>query len=103
MPQIARVWFGQLRASQIEEYREYVKKTGAQALRGTPGNQGVWLLTRTDGDLAEIGVISFWDSKTSIQQFAGNDIDRAVYYPEDEKYLLKLEPKLLHYEVESQK
>ena len=100
MSQIARVWFGKLHASRSEEYLEYVKRTGVDELRATEGNRGVLLLTRLDGELLEIGVISFWDSYESIERFAGKDINRARYYPEDHKYLLTLDPYLHHYEVE---
>jgi hypothetical protein len=44
-------------------------------------------------------MISLWDSINVIRDFAGKEIDKASYYPEDEKYLVKLEPKVKHYEV----
>jgi heme-degrading monooxygenase HmoA len=43
--------------------------------------------------------ISLWDSSDAIARFAGPDIDKAVYYPEDRRYLLELEPGVAHYEV----
>lgn len=96
---ILRVWFGKTKASDIDEYAEYVKKTGLKTLKATPGNRGVLLVKRIDGSSAEIGVLSFWDSRDSIVGFAGQDINRAVYYPEDTKYLLELTPELVHYEI----
>ncbi len=47
----------------------------------------------------EIVTLSFWDSVQAIKAFAGDDIDRAVYYPEDDRYLLKRDPNVLHYQV----
>jgi heme-degrading monooxygenase HmoA len=99
MASIARVWFGTTSALRIDEYTEYVKKTGVPALMATPGNQGVLLLKRLDGDSAEIGVISFWESRESIVAFAGPQINKAVYYPEDHKFLTELTPELVHYEI----
>jgi len=43
--------------------------------------------------------VSLWDSFESIQAFAGPDYEKAVYYPEDRKFLLRLEPGVTHYEV----
>ncbi len=43
--------------------------------------------------------IESWESWDAIRRFAGDDIDAAVYYPEDKEYLLTLEPKVIHYEV----
>ena len=100
MPQIARVWFGTLKANRLEDYVSYMKKTGVNDLRTTKGNKGVLLLTRVENDLAEVSIISFWESEEAIQGFAGNDINQARYYPEDKEFLLKLEPTLRHFKVE---
>jgi heme-degrading monooxygenase HmoA len=64
-----------------------------------PGNRGAWLLRRPDRDRVEIVTLSFWDSVQAIKAFAGDDIDRAVYYPEDDRYLLERDPNVLHYQV----
>ena len=101
MARIARVWFGTLPASRLEQYVDYVNSTGVKELRATKGNDGVLVLTRVDGDLAEISVISFWESKEAIQGFAGDNISKARYYPQDPEFLLTLEPELRHYDVEA--
>ena len=54
---------------------------------------------RTVGDQAHFLFISFWDSMDSIRGFAGANVERAHYYPEDAEYLLELEPTVSHYEV----
>jgi heme-degrading monooxygenase HmoA len=100
MLNIARVWFGRTPASKGEEYVEYVKKTGVKGLTETEGNRGVLVFKRVNKDVAEFTVISFWDSIDAIQRFAGKDINKAVYYPEDNDYLLEMTPELVHYEVE---
>jgi len=35
----------------------------------------------------------------AIRAFAGDDIERARYYPEDRTFLLEMEPRVTHYEV----
>ena len=56
-------------------------------------------MRRDDGDWAHFLLISFWDSLESIQQFAGDDIDTAVLYPEDEVFGLVPDLKVFHYNV----
>jgi hypothetical protein len=40
-----------------------------------------------------------WDSTEAIAAFAGEDIEAAVYYDEDDRYLLDREPRVAHYAV----
>ncbi len=44
-------------------------------------------------------MVSLWESLAAIRRFAGDDPEVAVYFPEDERYLLELEPGVQHYEV----
>ena len=68
--------------------------------RQTPGNQGAHMLTRDLGDgRTEIVTLSFWASREAISGFAGDDISRAVFYPEDDRYLVDRETTVTHYEV----
>jgi heme-degrading monooxygenase HmoA len=69
------------------------------ALKETAGNRGVMVLRRIEGDEAEFGVVSFWDSLEDVKAFAGEDVDVARYFPEDERYLLEFTPRLKHFEV----
>jgi hypothetical protein len=43
--------------------------------------------------------LSFWDSREVIHGFAGDDIEQAVFYPEDDRYLVDRETTVTHYEV----
>ena len=96
---IARIWKGRTRKSQSDRYMEYMQTTGVPDLRATDGNRGVYVLRRIDGDEAEFTFISLWESIEAIRRFAGEEIERAVYYPEDRDYLLALDPKVTHHEV----
>jgi heme-degrading monooxygenase HmoA len=96
---IARVWRGVTPRAKADDYHEYLQRTGVKDSEATPGNQGVYILRRDSGDETEFLFISLWDSLDVIRGFAGEDIGRAVYYPEDASFLLAMEPRLLHYEV----
>jgi heme-degrading monooxygenase HmoA len=99
MSNIARIWSGAVDADKADEYLEYMTKTGVTGITKTPGNLGVFVLKRIQGKEMEFTFISFWKSLESIAAFAGPDINRAVYYPEDKKYLKKLEPEVQHFEI----
>lgn len=96
---IARTWRGWTRARDAESYAKYIKETGLAAYATTPGNRGAWLLHRLDGDRAEFVAVSLWDDLESIFAFAGEDIEAAVFYPEDDRFLVDRETRVNHYEV----
>src|SRR5262245_29817122 len=96
---IARTWHGVTDAAKADEYFDYLKQTGVPDYKKTEGNRGVYLLRRVEGDVAHFLFLTFWESEEAIKRFAGADIEKAKYYPEDEKFLLELEPTVTHYEV----
>jgi len=96
---IARTWRGAVRADDGEAYSEYIRATGIAEYASTPGNRGAYLLYRIDGDRAEVLTISFWDSLDAVRGFAGDEIDRAVFYPEHDRYLVDRDVATNHYVV----
>lgn len=96
---IARSWHGRVPASKAEAYHHYLLATGVPDLARTPGNRGVQVFRRTDGPIAHFQLISTWDSFDAIKQFAGEDYERARYYPDDVDFLLEREPMVTHFEV----
>jgi heme-degrading monooxygenase HmoA len=97
---IARMWRGWVRTADRNAYVAYVEDTGMAHYRRTPGNRGAHMLTRDlDDGRTEIVTLSFWESREVIRGFAGDDIDRAVFYPEDDRYLVDRETTVTHYEV----
>jgi heme-degrading monooxygenase HmoA len=96
---IMRIWRGWTRPEDAEEYADYIVGTGLAEYLATPGNQGADLVSRPDGDRTEFLTISLWDSREAIVAFAGDDIDRAVFYPEDDRFLVDREETVRHYEV----
>ena len=51
------------------------------------------------GERAEFITLSFWEAGEAIRGFAGDDIERAVFYPEDDRFLVERELTVEHYEV----
>ena len=98
---IARCWRGATRAADADEYLSYLGRTGLAAYRATPGNRGVIALRRRRRSDAEFLLVTLWDSLEAIRRFAGDDVDRAVFYPEDDRFLVERDEHVTHYDVVS--
>ena len=96
---IARIGEGAARRDDAAAHADYIGSTGMAEYRATPGNHGAWMLRRDEGDRAEIITFSLWDSRESIRAFAGDDIDQAVFYPEDDRFLIERDLTVRHYGV----
>lgn len=95
---IARTWRGATSPEDADAYHEYLNETGVRACETTPGNRGVYVFRRMMEGRAEFLFVSLWDSMDAVTGFAGADA-RAVFYPEDERYLIDFDPGVVHYEV----
>lgn len=96
---VARIWRGVVRRADADEYAWYIGRTGMIGYRNTPGNRGAWMLRRDDGDRSEIVTFSLWESREHIRAFAGDDIEQAVFYPEDDRFLVERDLTVRHYDV----
>jgi heme-degrading monooxygenase HmoA len=96
---VARVWKGWVRAGDAGRYVDYMNETGVRELAGTEGNRGVYIFSRVAGERAEVIVTSLWESLDAIHGFAGDEIERAVFYPEDDAFLVERDLTCTHYEV----
>jgi heme-degrading monooxygenase HmoA len=96
---IARTWHGVTPAAKADEYLAYLNRTGIPDYKATEGNRGVYVLRRIEGEHAHFLLISLWDSYDAIRKFAGDDLEKAHYYPEDDEFLLEKESNVYHYEV----
>jgi heme-degrading monooxygenase HmoA len=96
---IARAWHGRVLAEKGDAYLEFLRRRAIPDYRATPGNRGVYVLRRVEGGEAHFLVISFWGTREEIRAFAGDDVERARYFPEDSDFLLEFEPRVDHYDV----
>ena len=97
---IARIWRGWVDTGRADEYVAYIERTGIAEYRATPGNLGAQMLTRELADgRTEVLTVSWWESLESIRGFAGDDISVAVFYPEDDDFLVDRETTVSHFEV----
>ncbi|MES2442475.1 MAG: hypothetical protein V4574_06560 [Pseudomonadota bacterium] len=99
-PLILRRWSAHIRTADEAEYVTYIRATGGDDYQATPGNRGWQMLMRALGDgRSQVTTLSWWDSMESIRAFAGEQVERARYYPEDDRYLLDRPETVEHHRV----
>jgi heme-degrading monooxygenase HmoA len=96
---IARIWRGAVRREDGDSYAEYMQATGIAGYTRTPGNRAALMLRRDVGDRCEFVMFTLWDSMEAITAFAGTEPEKAVFYPEDDRYLIDRDLTVDHYEV----
>ena len=99
---IARIWKGAVRKQDGDAYARYMQGTGVAGYAKSPGNRGVWMLRRDVDDQTEFVMFTLWDSLEAVKAFAGDDHETAVFYPEDERFLVQRDLTTAHYEVDTQ-
>ena len=96
---IARIWHGQTKAEDYETYTEFLKDRAIPDYRSTKGFVRLVFLRTIRENEGHFTLITFWESLEVIKNFAGEDYEKAKYYPEDKDFLLEFEERVTHYEV----
>lgn len=96
---IMRIWRGWTRAEDADAYRDYMTRVALPGYADIAGNVAVYMTSRRDGDREEFAMVTVWESLDAIRAFAGNDPTRAVFYPDDDVYLVDRERTVTHYDV----
>jgi catechol 2,3-dioxygenase-like lactoylglutathione lyase family enzyme len=98
-PTIGRLWRGRVRPGMLDEYRKYIASTGLKDYAQTDGNRGAFMLTAEGQEFGDVLTLSLWKDAAAIAAFAGLPIERARYYPEDERFLLDFPESVEHFDV----
>jgi hypothetical protein len=96
---IARVWRGWTAREDADAYVEYLGETGMRESQALSGNLGAMILRRDDGERTEFQTVILWEDINSIRAFAGDVLERAVFFPEDDRFLVERDEHVVHYEV----
>jgi heme-degrading monooxygenase HmoA len=96
---IARTWHGWTRAGDAGAYLAYLEETGLKRFRQEPGNVAAFTLVREHEDRSHFVVISIWDDLDSIRGFAGDPLDRAVFFPRDDRFLIARDEHVDHFDL----
>ena len=103
---IAREWKCLCPTRHRQGFLEHLERTGVREARQIPGYQGHLVLERLDmachagrSGCVEIGLTTFWETWEAVRGFAGDDPERAVLFPGDERYEIIPDKHVRHYEV----
>ena len=99
---IARIWIGKTNLEDEKAYEQFMRERAVPDYSQTPGFVKLLFLKRTDDRFAYFELITFWKNVEVIKNFAGEDHEKAKYYPEDQNYLLEFPEKVIHFEVFAQ-
>ncbi|HEY3542826.1 MAG TPA: hypothetical protein VGK79_09800 [Gaiellaceae bacterium] len=97
---IARVWRGATLAEDGDAYAAYLEETGMRNAREIPGSRGTLVLRRVRGGYAEFETILLFDRLQDVRGFAGDELEAAVFFEEDDRYLIERELEVRHYDVD---
>jgi antibiotic biosynthesis monooxygenase (ABM) superfamily enzyme len=97
---IARVWRGATLAENGDAYAAYLEESGMRAARAIPGARGSLVLRRVRAGYTEFETILLFESMDAVKGFAGDEHDAAVFFEEDDRYLVERDLEVRHYEVD---
>ena len=75
------------RAPRRPLYASFLVRRAIPDYRSVEGNIDVAILLRHDGEVTHFLTVTHWQSEEAIRAFAGDDLLKAKYYPEDEDFL----------------
>jgi hypothetical protein len=78
---------------------EYLSETGIKDTQSIKGCTGYQVLKREVGSEIEITFVSFWLELDMMKEYAGDNLYKAVLYPEDDKYRIIPDTEVKVYEV----
>ncbi|WP_153797759.1 antibiotic biosynthesis monooxygenase family protein [Foetidibacter luteolus] len=96
---IARIWHGKTTAANYEAYTALLNRLAIPDYKKTPGFKGLAFLRNIRNNEGHFTLVTYWENLEAIKNFAGDDVKKAKYYPEDECFLLEFEEKVQHHEV----
>jgi heme-degrading monooxygenase HmoA len=65
------------------EYLRLMRTVAIPDYKSVAGNRGAFALHRIEGENAHFIMLTFWESREAITQFAGENIELAKYYDFD--------------------
>ena len=96
---ICRIWHGCTPRGKADAYAHFLASRAVPDYRSVRGNLSVSVLRRDDAGVTHFLTVTNWESEDVIREFAGSDVLKAKYYPEDSEYLLEFEPHVQHFVV----
>ncbi|WP_208749445.1 antibiotic biosynthesis monooxygenase [Flavobacterium zhairuonense] len=96
---IARIWHGKTKMEDYETYTKFLIETAIPDYEKTAGFVKLSFLRNIKNNEGHFTLITYWKNWEVIKNFAGENIEKAKYYPEDDAFLLEFEENVEHFDV----
>ena len=100
---IMRLWHGEVAADKADEYEKFMIERAVPDYSSVAGLLNLSFQRKDEADKSHFLLVTIWDNLDSIKQFAGDDVELAKYYPEDDGFLLSKEKYTTMYDIFYQK
>jgi hypothetical protein len=94
-----RIWHGRTSLEKADDYLQFLLHEGTYEYLQTKGNLSVKVWQQKEQDCCHFWTVSEWIDIESVKGFAGEDYEKAKYYPQDDRFLLEFEEKVIHCET----
>jgi heme-degrading monooxygenase HmoA len=96
---ISRQWIGVAKHQHAADYIEHLRHDTFPRLARMAGFISASILRRRVEDGVEFQIVTTWDSLEAIEQFAGDDITRAVVPDNVQGMMVRYDRTVRHYDV----
>ena len=96
---IVRIWHGRTPRGVADEYAAFLARRAIADYRAVPGNLDAAVYRRDEGEITHFLTVSRWADEEAVRAFAGDNLLKSKFYPEDTGYLLEFEPEVQQYTV----
>jgi hypothetical protein len=96
---IAQIWQAITLTTEADTYADYLDVQVLPRYRKAQGNQGVYALRSTKGEITHFLLLSMWSSHEELHRFAGPDEGKIKIPVEEKCYLLAFESIVKYYEI----
>ena len=85
--------------SNLDGFISYLRQTGVKDTQTIGGCLNYQILKRPFENQIEVTFMTYWESFKSMKEYTGDNLHKAVLYPEDEKYQITPDVEVKIYEV----
>jgi heme-degrading monooxygenase HmoA len=95
---ITRNWTGVVKPERTKDYIAHLQNDTFKKLAAIKGFVNAAILQRVVTDGTEFLVVTYWENREAIREFAGEAADIAVVPPVAQEMLVRYDPVVRHYE-----
>jgi heme-degrading monooxygenase HmoA len=95
---LARIWRGIVRASTSDAYLRYLREQIIPIYRRADGSRAVFILHDAQGEFSVFLLLSFWESRAVLEQFA-DPLLKSETSRQEREFLLAFESTAAVYEI----